>query len=463
MFKSSTMAHVRSREINKNRTARMTNSNYAQWKLQVARVFIYTWATIAHAVAWLARRLRTSVRAPMAGEEHVDTEWLTVVLRSKGLLNGSARVTSATLSETDANRGFASVVRRLAVVAQDEQAGSRPVEFALFLKRTFDSVAGRKDVIVGGWCREAQFLDCAEFVSLPAIADRTQTVLHASALPWLGEYAVLMHDATRPPFSASGLNFLFGNQIWGHDGKMGDDEQILDSLERTWLAGARIHGALFNDRAALARHEWMRGVSWLLGKGELRWQLSFATTLASWRTMQAKFATLRFDDRLRRLIVRSIEGSSWERFQHDLQNNAVGLCHGDFHASNMMFTGRGQNFHVHMFDWSEVGVAEPAADIGQMVVSDVPAKLHSRLRPLLRAYHEALCAPADYTLSRFEADFARATISRWVFLTVLMCGFPVPLPLLQYFHDQLLSFVENFGDLENGTYYLNGMVQLMQF
>jgi hypothetical protein len=432
-------------------------------QLQLSRLYFFTCAYIAFAAAWLVRTFGASKRAPMAGESHVDAAWLTDILRKARLLSDTSRVTSASVNAVDANRGFASVVRRVAVVVDN---GAKP-GLELFMKRSHESVTGRKDVIVGGWCREATFLSTPELVSLPAIAERTRAVIHASSSPWLGEYTILMNDANRPPFSATGLNFLFGNQIWGHDGKKGDDAQILDVLERTWLAGARIHAVFFNDRAALAQMRWLRGSPWLVGEGQMRWQLSLATAQTAWRTMQRKFgpqqSVLRFDERLRRLMARSIEGSTWERFQHDLQNNAVGLCHGDFHASNMLYSGQGANFQLHMFDWSEVGVAEPAADIGQMVISDIPAALHSRLRPLLRSYHEKLGAPAEYTLARLEADFGRATMSRWVYLTALMCNFEVPAPLLQYFHDQLLSFANNFADLENGTYYLNGMVSLMVF
>lgn len=112
-------------------------------------------------------------------------------------------------------------------------------------------------------------------------------------------------------------------------------------------------------------------------------------------------------------------------------------------------------------DWSEVGVWEPTADLGQFIISDVKPELWASAqkdRDLLRThYWQRLCdlSATDfanhYTFEQCWESYCRAPVERWVWLLSVMASFGsdrVPDALIQYFHDQLLTFIESHGDRE---------------
>lgn len=412
------------------------------------RLWFRALGVLAHVLAIFVRRL-TSDRAPMAGEMHVDTAWLTRQLQTAKLIGKEQRVASAVLNDIEANRGLASVVHRVRVTLGDGAA------LELILKRSFDSVDGRKNVIVGCWWREAKFLT-SDLALDETVAPYTRSVVAASGSALLGEFAILMRDVTKAPFECGGLNYLYGNQIWGHNGRKLSDAAILNTLERVWLAAAPMHAKFFNDRALLDQ-QWLRGAPWLVGAGRLRWELSLDTTRRAWQTALPKLAAIGIEPRFIALMTRSIEQSSFDEFQLHIRNAPFTLTHGDFHASNMMISATS----LQMLDWSEVGLCEPAADVGQTVISDIPHTLYDRLEPALRKYHAVLAAEHDYPWVQFRADFASATISRWVFMFALLTDFPLPPALMLYFQTNMLTFIQLYGDI-NGTYPLRHMVSIMR-
>ena len=412
------------------------------------KVWFRALAVLAHVLAMIVRRM-TSDRAPMAGEMHVNSAWLTRQLQTAKLVGSARRVSSATLNDVEANRGLASVVHRVRVVLDDGAA------LDLILKRSFDSIDGRKNVIVGCWWREAKFLT-SDFARDDTVAPYTQSVVAASGSALLGEFAILMRDVTKAPFECGGLNYLYGNQIWGHNGRKLSDAAILSTLERVWLAAAPMHAKFFNDRALLD-HQWLRGAPWLIGEGRMRWELALDTTRRGWYAALPRLAGIGIEERFIALLTRSIEHSSFDEFQLHIRNAPFTLTHGDFHASNMMISATS----LQMLDWSEVGLCEPSADVGQTIVSDIPSTLYDRIEPALRKYHAVLAAEHDYPWVQFRADFGNATISRWVFMFALLADFPLPPALMLYFQTNMLAFIKLYGDM-NGTYPLRHMVSIMR-
>ena len=172
---------------------------------------------------------------------------------------------------------------------------------------------------------------------------------------------------------------------------------------------------------------------------------------------------------------RSLAAASWAALQAHLHDPTVPwtLCHGDFHASNMIWRlGPADGASVigcpvRMYDWSEVGPWEPTTDLAQMAISDVPiAVLAEHARPLVRRYWQRLLeasaatphragavdgpqpvTEADYPFERCFDAFARGGIERWIWLFAVLSNMPgLPDSAVQYFHDQLHGFVKHFGD-----------------
>ena len=114
-------------------------------------------------------------------------------------------------------------------------------------------------------------------------------------------------------------------------------------------------------------------------------------------------------------------------------------------------SGRGK---LYMVDWSEIGVWEPMTDIGQAMISDVkPQVWRDHDRDLIRSYWNRLVSngvnPKQYTFEQCWQAYQRGGVERWILTFGLLCGLSLPDSAVQYFHDQLLTFIEDHGDFSS--------------
>lgn len=128
--------------------------------------------------------------------------------------------------------------------------------------------------------------------------------------------------------------------------------------------------------------------------------------------------------KLRRIMDMSFANTSWAKLQAHLRDPLVPftLTHGDFHAGNMRFkpheSGDVARGRLFLFDWSEVGLWEPTADLGQMLISDVkPEVFKPHSRALVRAYWDRLqelgVREETYTFERCWDAFCRGGVEKW--------------------------------------------------
>lgn len=151
------------------------------------------------------------------------------------------------------------------------------------------------------------------------------------------------------------------------------------------------------------------------------------------------------------IMDRSFSESSWDLFQAHVRDKSIPftLCHGDFHSSNMFV---GQDGRPFLFDWSEVGPWEPTADLVQIIISDLkPSFFVGKTKKWVEIYWQRLkelgLNEQEYSLEECWYSFCRRGPERWIWLFAILCDFPgVPDTLVQYFHDQLLAFIEAHGD-----------------
>lgn len=192
----------------------------------------------------------------------------------------------------------------------------------------------------------------------------------------------------------------------------------------------------------------------------------------AWATAKKKLTAdpagdVRLSPKLAAIIDASFENTRWENVVAHLSNPATPftLCHGDFHAANMFLRAPpapaegytadtvvpARPADVLMFDWSEIGPWEGAYDLAQMIISDVRASVFKTAsRDAVRVYWEALTAPGEgrvdpaaYTFDACWSAFCRGGPERWIWFFVILSCFPVPSAAVQYFHDQLLEFIES--------------------
>jgi len=251
-------------------------------------------------------------------------------------------------------------------------------------------------------------------------------------------------------------NFLFGNQIWGvPDGVVDKNSpKQLDVLEEMFLTAAEWNAKYWNDKTLLDQ-EWLKAVSWYKGEDKERWEFAIASSKGSWNKLKAKVSSgegsLKLDEKLLKIIDRSFENSSWENLQDHLKSQDVPftLCHGDFHAANMFWNQ--EKPHLRIYDWSEIGLWEPCADLGQTVISDIrPAVWLDEDVKILRKYWEKLISLGvsadEYPYEKCLEGYQRAPVERWIWVFCILSAFGLPDFAIQYFHDQLLAFINKHGN-----------------
>jgi len=105
------------------------------------------------------------------------------------------------------------------------------------------------------------------------------------------------------------------------------------------------------------------------------------------------------------------------------------------------------------FDFSEVGPWEPTTDLAQTIISDVKPELFVKhTKTLVRKYWDRLIElgvpEKSYPFTNCWESFCRGGPERWIFLLGFLICYPgIPINGAQYFHDQLLAFIESHGDL----------------
>jgi hypothetical protein len=395
-------------------------------------------------------------------------DWVKDALVSRGIVDASSQdLVTIKIEPLSDNRGLDAIMNRVQVNFPD---GKAPVH--LMLKMTLDEAEARAVVTRGGRWREAVFyierekLVPAEYI--PEVVKATFSVEQ-------GEYKVLMKDVTRTPingqenFEVIPVNMVFGNQIWGSKYRSFSEEEQKTLLKSIFNAAAQVHAAHWKDPRILEMR-WLKGVDWFHGEGRESWERSMNVGVTAWEGAKARFLGANSSDpsfimseKLVSIIDRSFASASWQALQDFLQNPSTQwtFCHGDFHSSNMFAILNGSSGEeivegsvagVKWFDWTEVGPWEPTADLGQLLISDVKPSLVARFsKELVTSYWKQLVSlgvsASEYPFDICWDRFCQGPVERWIWMFALLTSFTaLPGSALQYFHDQLLAFIEAHGD-----------------
>jgi len=138
---------------------------------------------------------------------------------------------------------------------------------------------------------------------------------------------------------------------------------------QTFLAIAQVHAAFWKDTELLKdEYSWLRGSSWINGKGEESWRASQGMLQTMWETytnsegIEDADEGVRWDPFVRQIVSKSMEGISWD--SHLRRLNAKShfcLVHGDFWPGNVMIskdkhTADKEEFqNLRLLDWEMVG------------------------------------------------------------------------------------------------------------
>jgi len=389
-----------------------------------------------------AKQNMTENRGPLPGDENVSVEWLNALLHEKNVIGDDVNVSTAEVQDLKGNRGLSGAISRV-VLSYDKESEDLPKSLIL---KMMPANRRRKDTE-----REALFY-LSDFAK--ELKDNIPDVLYAHGDPETNDNVILMRDLQETSNSTN-LNFLLGNQIWGlPEGaldKLDPVPEKLDVLKEMFLTAANWHAKNWNNEE-LKKQNWLRVVPWMNGEEKEWWEKGFTQIKTFWENAKKKIESgdikVNYTDKLVGLVDKSLENASWEGLQEYLNSPDVffTLCHGDFHASNMMWMN--DTSSVRLFDWSEIGLREPGCDLGQTIISDVRPEVWKNGEDikLLKIYWEKLVSmgvPADeFTFEKCVEGYERSTIEYWFWMFIILHNFPIPPSLLQYFHDQLLAFIE---------------------
>jgi hypothetical protein len=268
---------------------------------------------------------------------------------------------------------------------------------------------------------------------------------------------------------------------------------------------ARMHATYWMDRGLL-QHGWLRSQAWLSGQAEASWTQAQAHSSDLWAQTLSKIEDGSSGVQWHPLVLQCMNASfakvSWQAYQQRVQQQQgqeqeegdgedEGACycvdngslwtlvHGDFHPANIMWRwgssssssssasssasdaeGRGAGGGCPvMLDFEMVGLGSGAQDIAQYLISHMsPADRKVHEMALLRDYYAHLTGgagagagaagpfvdPARYSFAQCRRDFVTGGTGRWMWMLALLAGMCPP-ALTQYFHDQVLSFLQDHG------------------
>ncbi|KAL9642556.1 hypothetical protein ABK040_011122 [Willaertia magna] len=413
----------------------------------------------------MSMQQNSSMNAPSPSNPTVTVEWLNEILSNhencKELMenNEVKLVESKDLAE---NRGLTNaIMKRIEITYKKEEENNKTLlPKTLVLKISGNDEQTRRHITQTKMFREALFYS-SEFAKCESTKNIIPVIYYASGNEEKGEFVILMEDLKKEGFV--GVNYVCGNQIWGmptFDFELPDKVKTLESLYKQL---AKFHAKNFNNHSLLSE-EWLKGVNLLKGNDKERYETGLKRGFDSWERTKLKIkeqkTEVKYSTKLIEIIDKSFEISTWENLQNHLQNETLKkgftLIHGDFHGSNMFVDCN--TLKVILYDWSEVGVWEPTGDLSQMLISDIPPQVFKEnSRKLMEIYHETLLKESNgrlteenYPFSYCWETFCKGGVEKWIWMFSVISDLPnFPEKGTQYFHDQLLEFIESHGDYQS--------------
>ena len=417
--------------------ADIVHETWFQWTL-------YFQSALAHfIIQWILRpvlRYFQVASAPYPGDQNVSTEWLTKIFRKDREMAGHGQIVRVNIQDLAENRGYIGGMTRLTV----EFRNGNSETFVMKAVRT-QTVVDRYNAIMMGQFREGKFYDefSNEFQGI------IPKVYYSFGSSLTGDCLVLMEDLQKV---GTGVNHYFGNQIWGARNLSNEENEKPEVLlERIYCSFAKIH-AKYWCNSFLMEHSWLKSAAWYRGENKAQWNLSLKTVQRLWAKAKSNQRAIEnnWSPKLVSIIDRSLFASTWKALQNDMHNpdTPFTLTHGDFHAANMFSIPTKKRLAV--VDWPEIGVGEPLTELGQFMISDVkPDFRRKHEKSLVRKYWKVLTANGvsaeAYPFEKCWNAYVTGCVQRWIYMFVLLANLGLPKEALQYFHDQLLSFIEDHG------------------
>lgn len=444
------------------------------------RYYVLAQAALAVLLIWLRNLLFKVIykgnAPPRPGDATVSRQWIEKIIRANGFPN--IVVESIVVGSNENNRGLVNAITKIKVTYASEHRSNPDLPAGFVLKTNKGGFAGIASCIGFRAYREASFFKVQNVVSSTAskassgsqaassssrkglypnslskaFGDNAPYVWYSYNSPLLGELVVLQQDITLSQ-NVVPLNYVFGNQVWGVPTPVDPPRDAVESLKTVFTTAAKHHATFWNN-PAIIKQDWLKGALWYQGKERTHWEYSIQATRTYWKNAKAKAANpangITISPKILAIIDKSLQLTNWDDFQAHIKSNPFTICHGDFHASNLfLYRKEGNDTDIPVwFDWSEVGVFDPATDLAQMFISDVkPEVFTAHSKELVRAYYDTLLkngvSEKEYPWQQCWNNFCNGGPERWIWFFCLLAALPLPANAIQYFHDQLLAFINH--------------------
>jgi len=281
-----------------------------------------------------------------------------------------------------------------------------------------------------------------------------------------GTYCIIMEDLS--VHYSSGCKML-GNQCWGADPRFNLSAQDqFEMIKDIFVNVSHLHSTHWRDVNLFTKYPWLKNIEYLQGKNKENWVTGIETIKRIWKqTARPAIERLEKEGKLLHsslfidTMERYCQNSSWESYQeyYNISNPNIPftICHGDFHAGNLMYKTSNQIDYNHLpkfylFDWPEVCVFDPFFDISQFIISNATIELRRQFeQELFNSYYNELVKqiPSDqveiysreYCMTRYVMG-----VERWLQLFTLMAP-SIPDFSIEFFHNQISTFIHDHSEI----------------
>jgi thiamine kinase-like enzyme len=416
----------------------------AKWYFgtRTMQVFIY----------YAFRRYFSPVKLPMT-DEHMSKEWLRKVIEEK-LQMDVPEISNFEIIRESLQPGLNGELTKIIIKWCDEITDSR-IPRSVIVKTSRPSMLNFIVSAFTGSLREAlfyQFMDSDDTLGV------MPTIYYSQAVTETGEYVIVMEDLSGTTVPGG---HLFGNQCWGKVELPSDVEQNpVKILEVLFKHAAQMHAKYWRDKKLL-KHSWLRNVDYLNGSDKDKWEFSMYQIQEKWENLMSivknNQTTVKWSDKLINEMNFALRRTNWKAYQKTFNikkpKTAFTLCHGDFHAGNVLWSNDQQHCKTpfYLVDWAEVGVQCPFTDLAQFVIGNVSIDVRRKHEEeLFNIYHKQLIeSGVDAETFPLEVCWYRyksGGIERWLqMLTILASIDGLQDSAIQWFHDQVSAFIEDHG------------------
>ena len=258
-------------------------------------------------------------RPARAGDRVISAKWLNKLMHKKNLIPNDLNVVDVKIEDLTNHRGLVSVINVLRLTYDKESKSA----LTTIIMKTYnsDTISARYTNIAGSRYREAIFYENFRNISVKP------NIYYAYGSPYTGNCIIFMEDLRS---KATGINFYFGNQVWGTK-ELDKPREPKLMLEDIFIKAAEMHATYWNDKE-LMKNKWLKGVAWYAGKDQATWSMGLKTGRNMWNKSKLKMKDdgVKWSSKLISIIDKSYENSSWEKVQEQLSDSKIPftLTHG---------------------------------------------------------------------------------------------------------------------------------------